>query len=114
MGRGIRLLPITDNSGVLLGQVPERPHRNPSLPGRDYTSCPLRPVDAPPRHGFHLAVSGPAVTMVARKPLAGLGNDSLSRLWRFAPDRKGDGLRRSRVSCNRGEELAAAAARSHT
>ncbi|MFJ9818709.1 M4 family metallopeptidase [Streptomyces sp. NPDC101151] len=57
-----------------------------------------------------LTVSGQAVTMVARKPLPQLSNDSLSKLWQFAPADKGDGPRRSRVSCNRGEQLSAAAA----
>ncbi|MEU1407305.1 hypothetical protein ABZ471_34020 [Streptomyces sp. NPDC005728] len=57
-----------------------------------------------------LTVSGQAVTMVARTPLAELNNASLSKLWQFAPEHKGDGPRRSRVSCNRGEQLAAAAA----
>ncbi|MFA7759956.1 hypothetical protein V5F01_41985 [Streptomyces sp. NRRL B-2790] len=48
-----------------------------------------------------LTVSGQVVTTVARKPVTGLSDESLSRLRQFAAD-KGDGLRRSRVSCNRG------------
>ncbi|MEU9991383.1 hypothetical protein AB0E10_32190 [Streptomyces sp. NPDC048045] len=56
-----------------------------------------------------LTVSGQVVTMVARKASAGLGNESLSKLWQFAPEHRGDGLLRSRVSCNRGEQLCAAA-----
>ncbi|MFG2603535.1 M4 family metallopeptidase [Streptomyces sp. NPDC048514] len=57
-----------------------------------------------------LTASAGAVTVVARTPGEETGNASLSKLWQFTPDRTGDGTRRSRVSCNRGEQLAAAAA----
>ncbi|MFF7368634.1 M4 family metallopeptidase [Streptomyces tricolor] len=62
------------------------------------------------RNVSEVTASADAVTMVARTPAAETGNATLSKLWQFTPDRKGDGLRRSRVSCNRGEQLSAAAA----
>ncbi|MEU2062751.1 M4 family metallopeptidase [Streptomyces sp. NPDC013455] len=57
-----------------------------------------------------VTASADAVTMVARPPASGIGNATLSKLWQFTPDRKGEGTHRSRVSCNRGEQLSAAAA----
>ncbi|GAB2907131.1 hypothetical protein GCM10027075_03470 [Streptomyces heilongjiangensis] len=54
----------------------------------------------------HVTASEGAVTMVARKPDTVLRNEALSKLWQFSPD----GDRRDRVSCNRGEQLSAAAA----
>ncbi|MCE0448216.1 M4 family metallopeptidase [Streptomyces tricolor] len=57
------------------------------------------------RNVSEVTASADAVTMVARTPAAETGNATLSKLWQFTPDRKGDGLRRSRVSCNRGEQL---------
>ncbi|MFJ3230991.1 M4 family metallopeptidase [Streptomyces sp. NPDC086787] len=58
-----------------------------------------------------LTASGKAVTVVAATPdLSATGNESLSKLWQFTPEPKGDGMLRQRVSCNRGEQLAAAAA----
>lgn len=55
-----------------------------------------------------VTASEEAVTMVARTPDTALRNESLAKLWQFTP--RGDGLRRGRVSCNRGEQLSAAAA----
>ncbi|MBL1086909.1 M4 family metallopeptidase [Streptomyces actinomycinicus] len=57
-----------------------------------------------------VTASADAVTMVARTPSPELTNATLAKLWQFTPDRKGDGMQRSRVSCNRGEQLSAAAA----
>ncbi|MFF8726935.1 M4 family metallopeptidase [Streptomyces sp. NPDC015171] len=56
-----------------------------------------------------LTVSADAVTVVARTPSSEISNAALAKLWQFTPDRTGDGTRRSRVSCNRGEQLSAAA-----
>ncbi|MFJ5264701.1 M4 family metallopeptidase [Streptomyces sp. NPDC088387] len=52
-----------------------------------------------------LTVSEEAVTVGARTQVPELTNESLAKLWQFAPDGS-----RSRVSCNRGEQLSAAAA----
>ncbi|MEU2584099.1 hypothetical protein ABZ612_14275 [Streptomyces avermitilis] len=48
--------------------------------------------------------------MDARTPDPAFRNESPAKLWQFAPAGKGDGVRKSRVSCNRGEQLSAAAA----
>ncbi|MYW16684.1 hypothetical protein GT039_13965, partial [Streptomyces sp. SID2955] len=45
-----------------------------------------------------------------RTPSHSIGNAALAKLWQFTPDRAGDGTHRARVSCNRGEQLSAAAA----
>ncbi|MFP3987938.1 M4 family metallopeptidase [Streptomyces sp. E11-3] len=66
-------------------------------------------------NAFDLTVSPDAVTMTARTPDSGSGsgsefrNESLAKLWQFAPSRKGGDVLRRRVSCNRGEQLSAAA-----
>ncbi|WP_194235949.1 hypothetical protein [Streptomyces acidicola] len=57
-----------------------------------------------------LTVSEEAVTVVARTPSAELRNESPAKLRQFAPRGGGDDMVRSRVSCNRGEQLSAAAA----
>ncbi|MFH9657142.1 M4 family metallopeptidase [Streptomyces sp. NPDC017248] len=57
-----------------------------------------------------VTASAAAVTVVARTPDAETGNAALSKLWQFTPDRAGDGTHRARVSCDRGEQLSAAAA----
>ncbi|MGW7049452.1 M4 family metallopeptidase [Streptomyces avermitilis] len=59
---------------------------------------------------FDLTASEEAVTVDARTPDPAFRNESLAKLWQFSPEGKGDGVRRSRVSCNRGEQLSAAAA----
>ena len=48
--------------------------------------------------------------MVARTPVPEVRNEYLAKLWQFSPTGTGDDVRRSRVSCNRGEQLSAAAA----
>jgi len=57
-----------------------------------------------------VTASEEAVTMVARTPVAEYRNEYLAKLWQFSPTGTGDDVRRSRVSCNRGEQLSAAAA----
>ncbi|MDH6622715.1 Zn-dependent metalloprotease [Streptomyces sp. LBL] len=57
-----------------------------------------------------VTASEEAVTMTARTPDTEIRNESLSKLWQFSPTGTGDAVRRSRVSCNRGEQLSAAAA----
>ncbi|MEU3827625.1 M4 family metallopeptidase [Streptomyces sp. NPDC029080] len=57
-----------------------------------------------------VTASAQAVTVVARTPSHSIGNAALAKLWQFTPDRAGDGTHRARVSCNRGEQLSAAAA----
>ncbi|UNO43346.1 M4 family metallopeptidase [Streptomyces sp. MST-110588] len=63
-----------------------------------------------------LTASQTAVTVGARVPGPGpgpgLNNESLAKLWQFAADGapQGEGVRKGRVSCNRGEQLSPAAA----
>ncbi|MFI5470307.1 M4 family metallopeptidase [Streptomyces cacaoi] len=58
-----------------------------------------------------VTASEEAVTMTARTPDTQVRNATLSKLWQFTPTSGNDGaVRRSRVSCNRGEQLSAAAA----
>ncbi|GGP43369.1 M4 family metallopeptidase [Streptomyces abikoensis] len=57
-------------------------------------------------YGVGLTASEDAVTVTARTPDSALRNDTLSRLWQFSTD----GSRKGRVSCDRGEQLGAAAA----
>lgn len=57
-----------------------------------------------------LTASEEAVTMEARTPVPEYRNEYLAKLWQFSPAPNGDGLRKSRVSCNQGEQLSAAAA----
>lgn len=57
-----------------------------------------------------LTASREAVTMEARTPVPEMRNEYLAKLWQF-PAVADDGTpRRGRVSCNRGEQLSAAAA----
>ncbi|MEV8550764.1 M4 family metallopeptidase [Streptomyces glaucescens] len=57
-----------------------------------------------------LTASREAVTMEARTPVPEMRNEYLAKLWQF-PAGADDGTpRRGRVSCNRGEQLSAAAA----
>ncbi|CAM5350654.1 hypothetical protein SGLAM104S_04108 [Streptomyces glaucescens] len=57
-----------------------------------------------------LTASREAVTMEARTPVPEMRNEYLAKLWQF-PAAVDDGTpRRGRVSCNRGEQLSAAAA----
>ncbi|MEV5312377.1 M4 family metallopeptidase [Streptomyces sp. NPDC052610] len=57
-----------------------------------------------------VTASEEAVTMEARTPVPEFRNEYLAKLWQFAADADGGDPRRSRVSCNRGEQLSAAAA----
>ncbi|MFE7842565.1 hypothetical protein ACFU53_42835 [Streptomyces sp. NPDC057474] len=69
-------------------------------------------VDLSPETGpnaldvFDVTASEDTVTAGARTGDPAIRNESLAKLWQFSGD---DGLR-SRVSCNRGEQLSAAAA----
>ncbi|MGW1073046.1 M4 family metallopeptidase [Streptomyces sp. NPDC002537] len=56
--------------------------------------------------GVGLTASDDAVTVAARTPDTQVRNETLGKLWQFSPD----GSRKGRVSCNRGEQLAPAAA----
>ncbi|MGA4838099.1 M4 family metallopeptidase [Streptomyces sp. G45] len=62
-------------------------------------------------NGYDLTASDAAVTVGARPPAADGGNESLAKLWQFAADGAPDdpATSRGRVSCNRGEQLSAAA-----
>ncbi|MEU5079571.1 MULTISPECIES: M4 family metallopeptidase [Streptomyces] len=83
--------------------------RRAALDGSDVTD--LSPETGPDALNVSEVTAGAdAVTMVARTPAAEVSNAALSKLWQFTPDHKGDGTRRARVSCNRGEQLSAAAA----
>ncbi|MEV4339487.1 M4 family metallopeptidase [Streptomyces sp. NPDC049590] len=83
--------------------------RRAALDGSDVTD--LSPETGPDALNVSEVTAGAdAVTMVARTPAAEISNAALSKLWQFTPDRKGDGTRRARVSCNRGEQIFAAAA----
>ncbi|EPH44292.1 putative Thermostable neutral protease NprT [Streptomyces aurantiacus JA 4570] len=74
-------------------------------------------VDLSPEAGpkalnaYDLTVSDDAVTVGARLPDTEYRNETLAKLWQFAADGSpaDDGTRRGRVSCNRGEQLSAAA-----
>ena len=57
-----------------------------------------------------VTASEEAVTMIARTPDVEYRNESLAKLWQFSPAATGEGVRRSRVSCNRGEQFSASAA----
>ncbi|WP_240468003.1 M4 family metallopeptidase [Streptomyces dangxiongensis] len=83
--------------------------RRAGLDGSDVTD--LSPETGP--HALNIAdltASARAVTVVARTPSSGTGNAALAKLWQFAPHHEGRGTHRARVSCNRGEQLSAAAA----
>ncbi len=56
--------------------------------------------------GVTLTASDDAVTVGTRTPDTRPSNETLGKLWQFSPD----GSRRSRVSCNRGEQLRPATA----
>ncbi|WP_229353674.1 M4 family metallopeptidase [Streptomyces sp. UNOB3_S3] len=56
-------------------------------------------------YGVGLTASEDAVTVTARTPDTALRNETLSKLWQFSAD----GSRKGRVSCDRGEQLGAAA-----
>ncbi|MER5303838.1 M4 family metallopeptidase [Streptomyces lasiicapitis] len=62
-------------------------------------------------NAYDLTVSDDAVTVGARLPDTEYRNETLAKLWQFAADGspKDDATRRGRVSCNRGEQLSAAA-----
>lgn len=99
-GRAYWLLDEIDGNGVTA-------LRRAGLDGSDVTD--LSPETGPQALNVsHVTASDGAVTMVARTPDTVLRNESLSKLWQFPTH--GDGLRRGRVSCNRGEQLSAAAA----
>ncbi|MEU1827499.1 M4 family metallopeptidase [Streptomyces abikoensis] len=57
-------------------------------------------------YGVGLTASEDAVTVTARTPDSALRSETLSKLWQFSTD----GSRKGRVSCDRGEQLGAAAA----
>lgn len=93
-----------------IGQNDTTALRRARLDGSDLTD--LSPETGPAALNVaDLTVSEEAVTVVARTPSSELRNESLAKLWQFGPQAGGgDGMRRSRVSCNRGEQLSAAAA----
>ncbi|MET9290660.1 M4 family metallopeptidase [Streptomyces sp. NPDC003077] len=73
----------------------------------------LSPETGPDALNFSdVTASETAVTGVARVPLPELTNEALSKLWQFTTDGSSPGgaVHRTRVSCNRGEQLSAAAA----
>ncbi|MFE0043358.1 M4 family metallopeptidase [Streptomyces albireticuli] len=51
--------------------------------------------------GVHLTASDEAVTVGTESSETRIGNETLGKLWQLSPD----GSRRSRVSCNRGEQF---------
>ncbi|GGV34463.1 M4 family metallopeptidase [Streptomyces spectabilis] len=72
----------------------------------------LTPEDAPGAlNAYDLTASDEAVTVGARLPDTTWRNETLAKLWQFAAsgDPKDPATRKGRVSCNRGEQLSAAA-----
>ncbi len=57
-------------------------------------------------HAFDLTASDDAVTVTAELPDSRYRNESLAKLWQFGTEKPA----RARVSCNRGEQVSAAAA----
>ncbi|QCX80913.1 Bacillolysin precursor [Streptomyces sp. YIM 121038] len=72
----------------------------------------LSPESAPGAlNAYDLTASDQAVTVGARLPDTTWRNETLAKLWQFAAsgDPKDPATRKGRVSCNRGEQLSAAA-----
>lgn len=71
-----------------------------------------KPLDLTPEsgdgalHAFDLTVSDTSATVTAQVPDTVLRNESLAKLWQVPTDGTGPAVR---VSCNRGEQLYAAA-----